>query len=230
MFGTVPAKTAQVASTTISIVFLTVDHPVTVGLVADLDRPGGNVTVSAWSALRWEREAGTAARAGTQDRRGRRAPRPARTESQDQSRDVQDASALGVRVVVLNAGTASEIDTAFGTLVQRRVGTLLVGGSPTFGSLTSNLSPSRPATRCRRCTRPANIRGRRPNQLWREHFGFYRQTAIYVGPILKGDRPSDLPVLRPTKFELVINLKAAEDTRPRHTADKLLARADEVIE
>ena len=65
---------------------------------------------------------------------------PHSTESQNQSRDVQEAAgALGVRVVVLNAGTASEVDTAFATLVQQRVGALLVSGSPTFGSLHKQL-------------------------------------------------------------------------------------------
>lgn len=161
VFGTVPAKTAQAASTTIPIVFLTADDPVTVGLVANLNRPGGNVTgVSFVSAT-----------LGTKRLELLRAlaPKtdvvavlldPHSTESQNQSRDVQEAAgALGVRVVVLNAGTASEIDTAFATLVQQRVGGCSSVAVLPSAAFTSNLLPSRPATRCRRCTRPANTPG-----------------------------------------------------------------------
>jgi putative ABC transport system substrate-binding protein len=135
-FGTVPAQTAKSASTMVPIVFMTADDPVTVGLVANLNRPGGNVTgvtfVSAMlGAKRLELLRALAPAADTiavlVD--------PASTESQNQARDVQDAArALGQRVIVVNASTASEIDTAFATLAQQRAGALLVSGSPTFGS------------------------------------------------------------------------------------------------
>jgi len=232
VFGTVPAKTAQVASTTIPIVFLTADDPVTVGLVANLNRPGGNVTgVSFVSAT-----------LGTKRLELLRAlaPKtdvvavlldPHSTESQNQSRDVQEAAgALGVRVVVLNAGTASEIDTAFATLVQQRAGALLVSGSPTFGSLHKQLVAlaARHALPTMYATREYSGAGGLISY-GASILDSYRQAAIYVGRILKGDRPSDLPVLRPTKFELVINLKTAK-TVGLDIPDKLLALADEVIE
>ena len=232
VFGTVPAKTAQAASTTIPIVFLTADDPVTVGLVANLNRPGGNVTgVSFVSAT-----------LGTKRLELLRAlaPKtdvvavlldPHSTESQNQSRDVQEAAgALGVRVVVLNAGTASEIDTAFATLVQQRVGALLVSGSPTFGSLHKQLVAlaARHALPTMYATREYSGAGGLISY-GASILDSYRQAAIYVGRILKGDRPSDLPVLRPTKFELVINLKIAK-TLSLDIPDKLLALADEVIE
>jgi putative ABC transport system substrate-binding protein len=232
VFGTVPAKTVQAASTTIPIVFLTADDPVTVGLVANLNRPGGNVTgVSFVSAT-----------LGTKRLELLRAlaPKsdvvavlldPHSTESQNQSRDVQEAAgALGVRVVVLNAGTASEIDSAFATLVQQRVGALLVSGSPTFGSRHKQLVAlaARHALPTMYATREYSAAGGLISY-GASILDSYRQAAIYVGRILKGDRPSDLPVLRPTKFELVINLKTAK-ALGLDIPDKLLALADEVIE
>ena len=187
VFGTVPAKTAQVASTTIPIVFLTADDPVTVGLVANLNRPGGNVTgVSFVSAT-----------LGTKRLELLRAlaPKtdvvavlldPHSTESQNQSRDVQEAAgALGVRVVVLNAGTASEIDTAFATLVQQqRCSSVAVRPSAAF---TSNLLPSRLPPRAADDVRdPRILRGRRPDQLWRKHFGFLSPSRYLRRPNSKG--------------------------------------------
>jgi putative ABC transport system substrate-binding protein len=232
VFGTVPARTAKAASTTIPIVFMTADDPVAVGLVASLNRPGENVTgVSFVSAT-----------LGTKRLEMLRAlaPKtdliavlldPNSSESQNQSRDVQEAArALGQRLVVLNAGTASEIDTVFTALVQQRVGALLVSGSPTFGSrhkqlvalATRHTLPTMYATR--EYTTAGGLISYGASIL-----DAYRQAAIYVGRILKGDRPSDLPVLQPTKFELVINLKTAK-ALGLEVPDKLLALADEVIE
>ena len=232
VFGTVPARAAQAASTTIPIVFMTADDPVTVGLVANLNRPGGNVTgVSFVSAT-----------LGTKRLELLRslAPKadliavlldPASTESQNQSRDVQEAGrALGQRVVVLNAGTAGEIDVAFMILVEQRVGALLVSGSPTFGSRHKQLVAlaARHALPTMYATREYTAAGGLISY-GASIFDAYRQAAIYVGRILKGDRPSDLPVLRPTKFELVINLKTAR-ALGLDVPDRLLALADDVIE
>jgi putative ABC transport system substrate-binding protein len=232
VFGTVPTRTAKAATTIIPIVFMTADDPVAVGLVASLNRPGENVTgVSFVSAT-----------LGTKRLEMLRAlaPKtdliavlldPNSSESQNQSKDVQEAArALGQRLVVLNAGTASEIDTVFTALVQQRVGALLVSGSPTFGSrhkqlvalATRHTLPTMYATR--EYTTAGGLISYGASIL-----DAYRQAAIYVGRILKGDRPSDLPVLQPTKFELVINVKTAR-ALGLEVPDKLLALADEVIE
>ena len=141
VFGTIAARTAQAASTTTPIVFLTADDPVAVGLVANLNRPGGNVTgVSFVSAA-----------LGTKRLEILRAlaPKvamiavlldPDSTESQNQSRDVQEAAgALGLPLVVSSASTASEVDTAFATLEQERVDALLVSGSSNFASRRNQL-------------------------------------------------------------------------------------------
>jgi len=231
-FGTVPAQTAKAASTTIPIVFLTADDPMMVGLVASLNRPSGNVTgvtfVSAMlGAKRLELLRALAPKtdviAVLVD--------PNSTESQNQSRDIQEAArVLGQQVVVLNASTANEIDAAFTNLVQQRVGALIVSGSPTFGNRRNQIAAleARHALPTMHSTREYSKAGGLISY-GASISDAYRQAAIYVGRILNGDRPSDLPVLQPTKFDLVINLKTAK-VLGLEVPDKLLARADDVIE
>jgi putative ABC transport system substrate-binding protein len=231
-FGTVPAQTAKAASTGIPIVFLTADDPVTVGIVPNLSRPGGNVTgvtfVSAiLGAKRLELLRALAPRTSTVGV----LVDPYSTESQNQSRDVQEAArALAQQLVVLNAVTANEIEAAFETLAQQRVGALLVSGSPAFSTHRHRLAAlaAHYALPTMYATREYSKAGGLISY-GASITDTYRQAAIYVGRILKGARPSELPVMQPTKFELVINLKTAKAlglTIP----DKLLALADEVIE
>jgi putative ABC transport system substrate-binding protein len=231
-FGTVPAQTAKAASSTIPIVFLTADDPIMVGLVANLHRPGGNVTgVSFVSAMLGSKRLELLRTlAPAADMIGMLVD-PASTESQNQAKDVQEAArVLGQRVVVVNAGNASEINTAFSTLAQQRAGALLVSGSPTFASERKLLMAL--ATRYALPTMYATLEYSKAGGLISYGASItdsYRQAAIYVGRILKGDRPTDLPVLQPTKFELIINLKTAKSLGIE-VPDKLLALADEVIE
>jgi putative ABC transport system substrate-binding protein len=231
-FGTVPAQAAKAGSTGIPIVFLTADDPVAVGLIANLNRPGGNVTgVTFVSAILGAKrlELLRALAPGT-NTIGMLVD-PHSTESQNQARDVQEAArALGQRLVVANASTASELETAFESLAQERIDSLLVSGSPAFGTRRNQLAAL--AARYRVPTMYATSEYSKAGGLISYGASItesYREAAIYVGRILKGDRPSELPVMQPTKFELIINLRTAK-ALGLEVPDKVLALADEVIE
>ena len=230
--GTVPALAAKAATTTIPIVFATGDDPVTRGLVATLNRPGGNITgvtfVSA--ALAAKRLQLLRSLAPNAELIGVLADTQS-PESQTQSRGAQEAArALKQQLVVFDAATDSEIDAAFATLVQRRVGALLIAGGPFLASRGSRVNTL--------ATRHA-IPTMYPFRDFAPAGGLIsygasfadslRQAGIYVGRILRGEKPADLPVVQPTKFDLVINLGTAKalgiDLPPM-----LLALADQVIE
>jgi putative ABC transport system substrate-binding protein len=137
---------------------------------------------------------------------------PNNPDAATQSSDVEAAArAVGQQIQILYAGAEREIDAAFATLVQRRAGALLVAGDPNFISRREQLAA------------PAERHGIPANYELREFavagglmsYGTsladaYRQVGVYAGRILKGAKPADLPVVRPTNFELVINLKAAK--------------------
>jgi putative ABC transport system substrate-binding protein len=231
-FGTVPAQTAKAASTGIPIVFLTADDPVEVGIVANLNRPGGNVTgVSFVSAiLGAKRLELLRALAPSTNAIGMLVDRYS-TESQNQSREVREAArALAQQLVVLNAITASEIEAAFEALKQQRVGALLVSGSPAFAIRRNHLAAL--AARYALPTMYATSEYTKAGGLISYGASItdsYRHAAVYVGRVLKGDKPSELPVMQPTKFELIINLRTAK-ALGIEVPDKILALADEVIE
>jgi putative tryptophan/tyrosine transport system substrate-binding protein len=230
--GTVSARAAKAATTTIPVVFTTGDDPVKVGLVASLSRPGGNFTgVSLCGArlgakrfaLLHELIPAAATIAILLN--------PTNPDSEDEARDVQEAArALGLQMIVLNASTENEIDAAFTKLVEQRVGALMLGADTFFTSQRPRIATLSTYLRIPTADSVREfVEAGGLVSYGASLAGVYRQAGVYAGRILKGDKPFDLPVQLPTAFELVINLKTAK-ALGIEIPPTLLARADEVIE
>jgi putative ABC transport system substrate-binding protein len=230
--ATAATRAAKAATTTVPIVFGTVFDPVETGLVPSLNRPGGNVTGVAYMGAEL-----AAKQLGLLHELLPAAARFAALVYPDSAltgpvvTDLQAAaSSLGRQIEVLTAASNREIDTAFATLAQKRVEALLVIPHVLFNNRRVQLVTL--------ATHHAV-----PTVYWARDFteigglmsygsstrDQYRQVGIYVGRVLKGEKPADLPILRPTKFELVINLQTAR-TLALDVPATLLAIADEVIE
>jgi putative ABC transport system substrate-binding protein len=227
------AWAAKAATTTIPIVFGTGEDPVRLGLVASLARPGGNLTgVNFFSnevqAKRLEllRElVPGAARVAV-------LVNPANTTNTETTlRDVEPAAhAIGLHIQVLNASTSREIDAAFATFVRERPDALFVGQDVFFVSRRVQLAnmAARHAVPMTSGSRDlAEVGGLMSYGSNIAHA--HRQIGIYIGRILKGTKPTDLPVVQASKFELVINAQTAR-MLGLEIPPTLLARADEVIE
>ena len=230
--GDVAALVAKGATSTIPIVFTSGYDPVQLGLVASLNRPGGNVTgttliAGQLGAKRVELLHELVPQIG--DIAVLVNPNNPNTERD--SADVKAAaSAIGIQVHMLEATTGPEIDAAFASLMEQKCGALLVSPDAFFLSNRDRLVrwAARQAVPAVYYTRDYADAG--GLLAYGANFAsMYRQGGRYVGRILKGEKPGNLPVIQPTKFELVINLKTAKslglDVPPA-----LLARADEVIE
>jgi putative ABC transport system substrate-binding protein len=223
---------AKASTTTIPIVFLTGGDPVQEGYVASLNRPGGNITGISWFGTQLGAKGlgllhellpnATVIALLTNPN----LPEAARATS-----DAQEAARmLGWQLLVLNASAPSEIDTAFAALRQARAGALLVSGDPFFSSRRQQI-----VTLAARDAIPAMYFNR---ELVAEgglmSYGndvadAYRRAGVYVGRILNGASPADLPIDQATKFEFVMNLKTAK-TLGLTIPPGVLAIADEVIE
>jgi ABC-type uncharacterized transport system substrate-binding protein len=226
--GTVTGLAAKAATSTIPIVCIGSD-PDKVGLVASLSRPGGNVT--GISPLSWPLGA---KRLGLLRELVPAAAviavliNPKSPAAESEAQEIQAAArATGQRIHILHASGESDIDAAFATIAQQQMGALLIGGDPFFDSRRNQLVALAARHRV-----PAIYPFSASGGLISYASNIpeaYRQAAIYVGRILKGEKASDLPVMQPTKFELIINLKTAKALGidiPLH----LQQLADEVIE
>jgi ABC-type uncharacterized transport system substrate-binding protein len=223
---------AKVATTTIPIVFTSGGDPVELGFVSSLNQPGGNVTGVSFlgdelDAKRLEllRELVPAATSVGF------LVNPTRSGFQSERKDSQQAAqALGVKLIVLKASTEAEIDTAFAEISQQQIDALLVGADPFFLTRRDQIVAS--ANRLRIATMyyireyvvAGGLISYAPSLP-----EVYRQAGTYVAKILKGAKPADLPVLQPTKFDLVINLKTAK-ALGLTVSNQMQLLADQVIE
>jgi putative ABC transport system substrate-binding protein len=230
--GTPTIRAAKAATSTIPIVFVIGGDPLTFGLVASLNRPGGNITgVRLISAETVAKRLGlllelvpTAADIGVLANLANPISKPQLTELETA------AHTLGRRLHVLNASAESEFAAAFAAIEQQRIGALLVAADPFFDDRRAQLV----ALAARHKLPVSYVRREFVAAGGLMSYGTdspeaFRQAGVYTGRIPKGEKPADLPVIQPTKFEFVINLKTARMlgiTVP----DKLLVAADEVIE
>jgi putative ABC transport system substrate-binding protein len=225
-----PGLAAKAATSTIPIVFQTGADPVVDGLVASMNRPGGNVTGVSRMTVALDPK-----RLELLHEAVPRATVVALLVNQDTPRAVEveqvqsAAQSLGVTVVTAKFGAESELEGAFAAMARQQVGALLVGRDPTLGWL------KKIAAMTMHHAIPG-MSGQRPYVAAGGLMSYdaslidsFRQVGVYVGQVLKGKKPADLPVMQPTKFELVINMKTAR-ALGLEVPPMLLARADEVIE
>jgi putative ABC transport system substrate-binding protein len=230
--GLAAALAAKAASTTIPIVFVIGADPVASGLVASLNRPGGNLTGStslqgelAPKRLQLLRELiPNAARFGV-------LADPAFPDIQSTIADLQAAArTLGLQLVFVNPRTDSDLEPAFATFSQQRVGAVLVSGSPFYNRRIEQLTAlaARHALPTMFPYREYGPAGGLMSYGTSLHYNS-RQAGIYAGRILKGEKPADLPVDQATRIGLTLNLKTAKALGIEFPT-ALLIRADEVIE
>ena len=233
VLGSVPtARVAQAATTVIPIVFVIASDPVKFGLVASLNRPGGNITGISYLGIgllakRTEILCSTVPSATSI---GLLVNPVNPNVGSDTSEAHSAAATFGQKLVVAKAATDGEIEDAFAMFAEARVNALFVDDDSFFNSRTVQLTGlaaryALPAI----YPLPEYVAAGGLMSYGSNLSASYRQAGAYAGHILRGEKPADLPVLQPTKFDLVINLRTA-NTLGLQIPDKLLALADEVIE
>jgi putative tryptophan/tyrosine transport system substrate-binding protein len=228
----VAALAAQKATTSVPIVFGLGSDPVKDGLVASLGRPGANITgATFFSNLLNAKRLGLLHQLVADSKIVATLLNPKNANIELEERDTQEAArALGLELVIVKASTAREIDDSVASLLQQHVGALLVSGDAFLLNQADQIAklgmryvlPTCFAFREAAAAGGLMSYGADRNDTW-------RQVGNYVGRILKGEKPSELPVQQPTKFELIINLKTAK-TLGLTIPPSVLAITDEVIE
>ena len=223
---------AKAATTSIPIVFTLGSDPVRLGVVASLSRPGGNATgVTYYANTLGPKRLELLRELVPQATTIAFLVNPTSAGTEDSLSEVQSAAhSIGQQIIVLSASTPSEIDAAFASISRQRISALLVSADVYFGSRRAQLVALATRYGIPTCfyTREFAVDGGLMSYS-DDRSESIHLAGIYVGRILKGEKPSDLPVLQPTKFEFVINLKTAK-ALGLLVPTKLLAFADEVIE
>jgi putative ABC transport system substrate-binding protein len=230
--GLPPTLAAKAATTTIPILFAVGADPVQVGLVASLNRPGGNLT----GFNQFNSELGAKGLSLLHELVPHASTiafleNPNNPIDQLIERDVRGAAGvIGVQIQTLKASTVREIDAAFETLLQTRTGALLVGNDVFLNGQIEQIIAlaKRHAIPAMHSSREFTLAGGLISY-GASLTDTYRQVGLYAGRILKGTKPADLPVIQSTKFGLIINLKTAK-TLGLTIPPSVLALADEVIE
>src|SRR6516164_792843 len=230
--GTDPAKAAKAATSTTPIVFVSAADPVRTGLVESLNRPGANVTgVSLLASSLDGKKLDLLRELVPKASVFATLLNPNYPDAKIQGDQFQAAATqLGVRPIILSATSDADIEGAFATVKQQHVDAIVLANDPFFGGKRGLLVG---------LAKRYSV----PMMYWQREFAIsgglisygpsfadgYRQAGVYVGRVLKGEKPADLPIVQPTKFEMIVNLKTAKALGITVPAT-LLATADEVIE
>jgi putative ABC transport system substrate-binding protein len=227
-----PGLAAKAATSEIPIVFQTGGDPVRDGLVTSMNRPGGNITgVSRLSVTLAPKRLELLRELSPKASVIGLLVNPTNPRSELVVQQMEEPSlALGLKIHVLKASTEGELDSVFASSVQLRIGALLIAQEPSYLRWREQITAL-----AARYAIPAAY-GQHEYAAAGGLMSYdasvsdsFRQVGVYIGRILKGEKPADLPVMQPTKFEFVINLKTAK-ALGLAVPDKLLALADEVIE